>query len=427
MSELFCVNDKNSCNIFIEKTDNCNEKKNIIKRKCNIHQGVLKTESSYKTYCVDSPINLQENNIKILKDRDIIDAIKNDHLKRFIKLLQESNRDKENINISIDYNYQGNTLLHEAIFWNSNKCILYLLKQSSDMVNISNKDGNSVFHIACLKGNSFLINELYKLGSDISSINKRGETILHCAIKSGIYEIVYHVFNIMNNPTCLSCLDSKGRNALHIAVICKNKNYEIIDFLIKKGSDLINTDFYGKSILQNLNKLEKNTLNLRIKTLLIKSFYKLYKNTNCYDQSSNSENYNFCNMLNNVKTNDSCYKQPDKKKKSSLNLYSYLICRYPEYSPFKTNYKKLSYDLVNTFNVEYNENDTNLLNENNFVKKKVLPIKYKKYFEDFQNYSNIDTNDNKKKQLNKKEMNSFSKIIVILIILFILLFLFIYE
>ena len=434
MTEVFCVNNKKECNIFKDSSDT-SEKLNIIERKCNIYGGILEKDQQFNKLCRDSPMNLQENNIKILKDRDIIDAIKNDHLNRFIKLLEESNRDN-NINLSIDYNYNGNTLLHEAIFWNSNRCILYLLKQCSEMINKTNKDDNTVLHIACLKGNSFLINELCNLGSNISSVNKRGETILHCAIKSGKYEVVDNVFNIIQNINCLNCVDNKGRNALHIATICKNKTYDIINFLIQNGSNIINKDYSGFTIMTNLNRLEKNSLNLRIKTLLTKSFHDIYQQKTYND--GNIDNF-YEKKFNdfNVDPKNGCYNQnivtPEKSENGSkkyINLYSYKLCQHPEYAPFiLKNNKNTTYKVINTYNVKYDKEDTELLKEKDPIKKKVLPIKFKKYFEDFEDYGNkLQPPVEQIIQTKKQSSNyMFSKIVSVCVIVFLILFLFIYE
>ena len=427
--ELFCVNNTNECNIFKENLDQSNS--DILERKCKIYGGLLENESKFKKLCWDAPINLQENNIKILKDRDIIDALKNDHLNRLVKLLCESNRMNENIDISIDYNYSGNTLLHEAIFWNSNKCIMYLLKQCSGMIHTTNKDGNTVLHIACLKGNSFLINELHNLGSDISAINKRKETILHCAIKSGIYEVVDNVYKIINNDHCLSCSDEKGRNALHIAVICKNNNYDIIHFLIKKGSQIVNRDYTSCTIMTNLNKLEKNERNLRIKTLLTKSFYDIYKQKTTTDDGIFTNTFESKFYKNNINKGDTCFKSSLNNSNKAIDLYSYKLCNYPEYAPFilETN-RPTTYNTINTYNVNYNKDERYLLKERNPIKKKVLPIKFKTDFEDFENFGNFEYNipeSTINKPITENSKKLVHGIISLGVIGFLFSFLFMYE
>ena len=287
------------------------------------------------------------------------------------------------------------------------------------MINVANKDGNTVLHIACLKGNIFLINNLYNLGSNISSINNKKETILHCAIKSGRYDI-NSVYLLLITVVGLNCQDYKGRNALHIAVICKNKNIDVIDFLIKNGSDIINPS-ENNTIMTNLEKLEKNYLNIQIKTLLIHSFYNIYKQKSYKDGNLDSQfEQRFYDL--NVDKTDECYRKSIDKDKNYINLYSYKLCKYPEYSSFVIKSNKVkNYNVINKYNVKYDKDDDNLLKQKNPIPKKVLPIKYKKHFETFQNISD-------EKPLNNSFNSKMSKnIISLCFMVFLIIFLFIYE
>lgn len=428
--KVSCINKTELCIIFKDTiSDNDNDSKYLVtNRKCSVYNGVLEKEDDSKKidYCIDSPLNLRENNIKILLDRDIIGAIKRDHLSTLIKLLKESNRDNNNINISIDYNYEKNTLLHEAIFWNSTNCILYLMKQCSKMIHKQNKDGNTVLHIACLKGNSFLVNELYNLGSNLSIRNNNKETVFHCAIKSGNFELVNNLFNIINNFESLNCLDIEGRNPLHIAVICKNKNLDIITFLIKNGSDIVNVDESGHSIMSNLNKLKKNALNLQIKTILTKSFYDIYKKDSKLPKGSNCTNNIVYDKLYSI------IKPSHGKCSNNTDLYKYKLCLNPEYAPYDIKTKDNEYTIdIDMYNVEYNKTDTNVLTEPNPLPKKVLPIKFKQDFEDFQNYStnnNRNNNNGKGLEINIKPPSQFLNMFVLVnIVLFLVLFILFYE
>ena len=206
MTDIFCVKKINhysqeKCLLFSENNDHVNNniKKKIFIRKCRMHGGEL-TNDTIENVCDDSPIITNDDNIKILLDRDIIDSIKQDNIYRFANLLKKSNRYKH-IARPLDYNYEGNTVLHECVFWDSNDCILYLIKHSdfNTLIELKNKDGNTALHLMCLKANTVFINELYKLGANISNINNNKETLLHCAVKSGDITTVKHIFSIFDN------------------------------------------------------------------------------------------------------------------------------------------------------------------------------------------------------------------------------------
>ena len=375
----------------------------IMLRKCALKSGTFRvtTTNDYKLkLCKDAPSVLSKNNIQILLDRDIIDAIRHDSVNRMVNLLSQSNRIKD-ISMSIDYNYEGNTLLHEAIYWNSNKCILYLMKTCNNVLNVQNKDGNTVLHIACLKGHSFLINEFYKLGSDISMKNEKGETILHCAVKCGKLDVVKQVFDMMNTHIGLECKDINKRNALHTAVLCRNKNIDIIKFLVNEGSDIINEDCQGYTIITNLNRLEKSSINIQIKTFIKKSAYDINIDTSKYKEE---------------------------------------LKDYPEYAPYVIDGDDPDH-LVDTIDVTYNTNPPNRIPQKREVTnqktkgkvavlqnqkrpaKKILPIKFKPMFEYFEDVEPV---NNTPIKLNTEQTDLYKEILAICL-LFIIAFLFYYE
>jgi ankyrin repeat protein len=373
----------------------------IMLRKCALKSGTFRvtTTNDYNLkLCKDAPSVLSENNIQILLDRDIIDAIRHDSVNRMVNLLTQSNRIKD-LSMSIDYNYEGNTLLHEAIYWNSNKCILYLMKMCNNVLNVQNKDGNTVLHIACLKGHSFLINEFYKLGSNISMKNEKGETILHCAVKCGKLDVVKQVFDMMNAPVGLECKDINKRNALHTAVLCRNKNIDIIKFLVNEGSDIINEDSQDHTIITNLNRLEKSSINIQIKTFIKKSAYDIYIGRSKYKEG---------------------------------------LKKYPEYAPYVIDGDE---GVDDTIVVTYDKNPPNRIPQKREVTnqktkgkvavlqnqkrpaKKILPIKFKPMFEYFEDIEPVNSTPRK---LNTEQTDLYKEILVICL-LFIIAFIFYYE
>ena len=415
------------CLIFrVNKLNKDDAKYKILNRKCALKSGKFMqtpTTDPKLKLCKDAPSVLSENNIQILLDRDIIDAIRHDSVNRMVNLLTQSNRIND-LSMSIDYNYEGNTLLHEAIYWNSNKCILYLMKGCNNVLNVQNKDGNTVLHIACIKGHSFLINEFYKLGSNISMKNEKGETILHCAVKCGKLDVVKQVFDMMNNPAGLKCLDINKRNALHTAVLCRNKNIDIIKFLVNEGSDIINKDCDQHTIITNLNRLEKSSINIQIKTFIKKSAYDIYKDTY----------YSETGVTGVTKT--PAEHSTTGPVTTAVNDYTQTLEKYPEYAPYV-----IDGDVHLPIDVTYNKNPQNILPQKKEVTnqkkkgkvavlqnqrrpaKKILPIKYKPMFEYFEDVEPV---NNTPRKFNPEQIDLYKEILCICL-LFIIAFLFYYE
>ena len=94
----------------------------------------------------------------------------------------------------MEYGYTGNTIIHEVVYYNPERCTEYLLSKSVDLSKV-NKDGNSVLHIACLRGNYNLVNRLLKLGASVNCSNNKGDTALHSAVRSGSYNTVLVVID----------------------------------------------------------------------------------------------------------------------------------------------------------------------------------------------------------------------------------------
>ena len=445
MTNLVCIKNKprskRKCMVFSLDSINIEDAKyEILKRKCAIHGGKISTDTSPPPLCSDSPLAIEDSDIKILLDRDIIDAIRHDSLNRFVSLLTESNRIND-IARPIDYNYEGNTLLHEAIYWNSNKCILYLLKSCNNSLNSENKDGNTVLHIACIKGHSFLINELYKLGSNISRRNQKKETILHCAVKCGKLEVVKQVYEIINNIECISCSDEKGRNVLHTAVMSRNRTMDIIRFLVNQGSDVINLENgTGYTIMTNLNRLEKNSLNIQIKTFIKKSLYDIYKKdrqdttapgTTAFSTSSGTTAFSTAPGTTAFSTSE----------QQGLDYMDYdtIIRTYPEYSPYiidTPNSSEEDNTVVNNYNVTYKLDPGRVLpnsalnqpiDVDKYRSKKVLPIKFKPLFEYFDD--GVVRNNKKKKsiKMNVENKKLMYREILFICLLFVCVFIFYYE
>jgi len=400
MTDYTCVKRLSKCKMFdVNNLSKDTSMYDIHYRKCSIHKGELLEKDEDIKYCDEAQTVLNENDIKLLLDRDIIDSIRHDSVNRFVQLLTDSNRIND-LSKPIDYNYEGNTLLHEAIYWNSNKCILYLLKNCTNFLDAKNKDGNTVMHIACIKGHSFLINELYKQGMDINLLNNKDENILHCAVKCGKLDIVKQVYSLINAPCSLSKTDKLGRKPLHTAVISNNRDLDIVKFLVNEGSDMINVDKSDNSIMNNLNRLEKNSLNIQIKTFLKKSVYDVYHNQPQEPLEGEEPTEGVC------------------KNKPLFYSYDQIIQNNPEYAPFIVDEGDTT--VINEYKVTYPDKDTEeKIDNSDILPKKKLPIKLRSlfnYVEPFENNTN-----------NKQKDTPLYKELLAICLLFIILFIFYYE
>ena len=444
MTNFVCIKNKprskRKCMVFSLDSINIHDSKfEILKRKCAIHGGEISTNTSPPPLCSDSPLAIEDSDIKILLDRDIIDAIRHDSINRLVSLLTESNRIND-IARPIDYNYEGNTLLHEAIYWNSNKCILYLLKSCNNSLNSENKDGNTVLHIACIKGHSFLINELYKLGSDISTRNNKKETILHCAVKCGKLEVVKQVYEIINNIECISCSDERGRNVLHTAVMSRNRTMDIIRFLVNQGSDVINPEIGTcYTIMTNLNRLEKNSLNIQIKTFIKKSLYDIYKKDRQDTTTPGTTAFSTTPGTTTFSTTTpgtTTFSTSEQQGLDNRSMdYDTIIRTYPEYSPYIIDDPDDDNTAVNNYNVTYKLDPGRVLpnsalnqpiDVDKYSSKKVLPIKFKPLFEYFDD-GVVRNNKKKSIKMNVENKKLMYREILFICLLFVCVFIFYYE
>ena len=200
----------------------------------------------------------------------------------------------KNYNVSVNdkllYGYSGNTIFHNAIYHNAFKCIEYLLTTNFDYSN-TNKDNNSVLHIACLKGNYDGVFKLLKHGVSIECKNNHGDTALHSAVRSGSYNCVKIL--LQNNASnCILVKNDYGEIPLHTSVLpvrydletdvekrksLKDRmNFEIVKILVEYGSDIHNKNKKGETILKTLTKKNKSIVREEIRTYLQRKYYHNY-------------------------------------------------------------------------------------------------------------------------------------------------------
>ena len=293
--DLICV-DKNDkkCKITLDKDyKNTGTDLDEFKRACVSRNGkyVDKNLPPYKDIditdwgdCIDnySPfmLNRGENNQKYLEHKALVESIKKDNLKQFLTILK-------NVSMPLDeeliYGYDGNLLLHEAIYQKANNILNILLdKVCSKSLNKHNKDGNSVLNLATLTQLDWVVDRLLKTNPGcfkIKDTNLKGHTPFLSAIWVGSETL----FNLFLQKVDRGLLMKTDINPLYISISTPNKNMNIIKTLIKLGFDFVNNNLADSkenndTIIQTLQKQPKTPLNLEIETLLIKTFHDFYTN-----------------------------------------------------------------------------------------------------------------------------------------------------
>ena len=137
------------------------------------------------------------------------------------------------------------TILHCAV--EHTEVVKYLIIECNfDPMTVINDDGDTVFHYAAKKG----LLDLLKLMIDhhyhnLMATNKRGETVLHCAVDH--IEVVKYLINECNCDVC--AVDYHGWTPLHTATILNIS--AVVECLLSTGRcDPLAKDSKGRTPLQ---------------------------------------------------------------------------------------------------------------------------------------------------------------------------------
>jgi hypothetical protein len=243
--------------------------------KCNNNEIHLRIDQKYN------------NDSKITEHYYLINGIKSDN----VDYLSEYFNTKYNtsVNDKLLFGYSGNTVFHHAIYYNSFKCIEYLLTTNFDYSNV-NSDDNSVLHIACLRGNYEAVFKLLKHGVSVECKNIHGDTALHSSVRSGSYNCVKILLE-NNAGACVLEKNKYGETPLHTTVIpvtyeteledsketlTDRMNFNIVRLLVEYGSDIHNKNNKGELIIQTLLKKNKSIVREEIRTYLQRQYYHKY-------------------------------------------------------------------------------------------------------------------------------------------------------
>jgi ankyrin repeat protein len=204
----------------------------------------------------------------------LIEAVKKDDLEYIKNYFMDINK-RRSVNDKLEYGYSGNTIFHTIAYYNARECAGYMLSTNYDY-SLVNKDGNNVLHIAGLKGNYDLVNNiLVHGGSSVECTNKYGDTALHSAVRSGSFNSVKILLN-NGGSGCVDIVNKLGETPLHVAAVSKRKNFKVVELLVNYGSNIHNINKNEETILKSLMGEEKTVAREEIRTFLQKIYYYKY-------------------------------------------------------------------------------------------------------------------------------------------------------
>lgn len=137
----------------------------------------------------------------------------------------------------------GYTPLHDAIV--SVDIVRELLKAQA-RVNVQDKYGRSVLHMAAERGSIEVVELLLKAGADLTLVDENGDTALHAAVATTQLKDRVRVVNLLiEKGVKVNAKDYDGATALHYAACVDNQ--EVIVALLEAGADLEATDRAGQT------------------------------------------------------------------------------------------------------------------------------------------------------------------------------------
>ena len=376
---MSCIHRDLLCRIGIDTNSNQDERKQMCTSQNGIFHSTLSDsdKNKYDAYpqCLEdnAPFVIKDKstNHSYLDDKLIVESIKKDDITQFMSLLKEN--PKRNMSEQLNYGYAGNTILHEAIYWNANMILNFLVKNlCSETLKAKNIDKNTVLHLATLKQLDWIVHILQKNYPSVNhtnnNFNVKGDTPFLSSIRTGSETLVKLYLNLCDPYQLIHERNSVTKyNSLHIAVTTPNKNLNIIKMLVKHGVDMVDKcdsnethspmesttspicEKPKNSLLEDLEKQQRTPLNLEIQTYIIREFYKYHSN--------------------NISSNQQQYQNEIKK--------------YPEYSAIE---KKCNSDLEIDIDYDRTLKDKDLYRPMDQTALKVLPKHLRK---DFLKYNSI--------------------------------------
>ncbi|KAG5233374.1 ankyrin [Salix suchowensis] len=131
----------------------------------------------------------------------------------------------------------GNTLLHVAVSYGSDKIIAYLAEEFPSLITTQNSQEDTILHLAAREGKDRdIIKSLVESNPCLMrKTNTKGNTPLHDAVIKGNRDLAK--FLASKDPEVAYYNNKNGRSPLYLAVEKGNRN-GILDDLLKSGSSI---------------------------------------------------------------------------------------------------------------------------------------------------------------------------------------------
>ncbi|KAL1490310.1 hypothetical protein ABEB36_013026 [Hypothenemus hampei] len=190
-------------------------------------------------------------NIKLLKQKIVNIQLQEESHKNFLfKAAQENNvgiasfvldnfKDA-NVNVT-DKN--GKTVLHLAAEYGNYDMVQFLVAKGVN-VNAIDINGKTVLYWAAKSGNLNVVEFLLVKGANVDTIDKEGVTVLHWA---ALYFGLDLVQLLMTKGANVNAVDNCGNTILHQAA--KSGNLDVVRFLVAKGANVDAANEDGNTIL----------------------------------------------------------------------------------------------------------------------------------------------------------------------------------
>jgi ankyrin repeat protein len=120
------------------------------------------------------------------------------------------------------------------------KILLYYFPES---LNLQNNNGDTLIFCAC--SNSYVCEYLLSIQHDNININYIGDTYIHNIVRYGTYDVLSRIF-MYEKINIINYVNNEHETPILLA--CKLKKTDMINLLLKNGSDNTITDNDGNSI-----------------------------------------------------------------------------------------------------------------------------------------------------------------------------------
>ncbi|KAJ6360911.1 hypothetical protein OIU77_004854 [Salix suchowensis] len=182
-------------------------------------------------------INMDENSIRgdhtesSMIDSRLHECVRQDNIEAFKTRVQTHSAEEMLVSPC------GNTLLHVAVSYGSDKITSYLAEEFPSLITTQNSQEDTVLHLAARRGkHSHIIKSLVESNPCLMrKANTKGNTPLHDAVIKGNRGLA--IFLASKDPEVSYYNNNNGKSPLYLAVENDKKN-GILDDLLKSGAPI---------------------------------------------------------------------------------------------------------------------------------------------------------------------------------------------